>query len=129
MLKRVLSALLIFTAVGAVAGQTRQDHLDPWYRGFNEKYFGSELPQTVVISHNLYDGRFQALTEYANGYYHIEFNPKYNQAGRTELFTLLHEMCHIRQLSSNENDFDDHGPKWQSCMHELANKGAFEDLW
>jgi len=106
------------------------DILDPWYRGYNEKYFNNSLPQNVIISHNLHDDRFMAYTEHtADGWYHIEFNPKYEASTKQERFTLFHEQCHLEQMISGEVEFDDHGPKWQGCMHRLANEGAFEDLW
>ncbi len=124
----VLTILLFGTVVIA------QDRLDPWVRGLNEKYFNSELPATIVVSHNLHDDRFQALTdtttEHGVVYYHLMFNPKYNISTKTEQLNLFHELCHVRQMINNEVDsLDDHGPHWQSCMLELAKKGAFRDLW
>jgi SprT-like family protein len=129
-LKRIILAVLILAMAGSLTGQSQRDRLDPWYRGFNDKYFNNELPQNVLITHDVHDDRFVAYTEeYKTGFYHISFNPKLNLSGRQELETLLHESCHIQILSSGETEDDDHGPKWQSCMHELANKGALEELW
>lgn len=104
------------------------NNLGAWYQGYNYKYFQDELP-AAIITRNLHDDRFMALTEYHDNYYHIEFNPKYNLSPRQERETLLHEMCHIEVLASNDTEFDDHGIKWQTCMKDLAKKGAFDDLW
>jgi len=130
-LKRILLIGLVLVAAGAVTGQDKRDRLNPWYDGYNEKYFNNELPKNVLISHNLHDDRFSALTEqYESGFYHIEFNEKFNLSRREELFTLLHESCHIRNMSSSQGDeFDQHGVRWQQCMLSLANRGAFSDLW
>jgi hypothetical protein len=130
MLKRILLIGMILFSAGAASSLDR-DRMSSWYNGYNEKYFNNELPKDVLITHDLHDDRFSALTEqYKSGMYHIQFNLKFNQSGREELFTLLHESCHIRQMSSKEGDeFDQHGPRWESCMHELANKGAFDELW
>jgi predicted SprT family Zn-dependent metalloprotease len=117
--------LLVLTAVPVHP----EVNLNAWYEGYNHAYFNDTLPATVVISHNLHDDRFMALTEYANGFYHIEFNPKYEPSPKQARETLLHEQCHLEQLVSGEVEFEDHGPKWQACMHRLANQGALEDLW
>jgi hypothetical protein len=125
MLKRLLIILLL--AIPAIA---QSNHLNAWFRSYNERYFNNELPQDVVITRNLNDSRFMALTEYKeDGFYHIKINPKYNPTDRVERLTLLHESCHIRLSVKHEEEFDDHGPLWQHCMQDLAKKGAFSDLW
>lgn len=103
--------------------------LAAWYQGYNEKYFNQELPKDVLITKHLIDDRFMAQTFYQQTYYHIALNPRYNVSPVTERGTLLHEMCHVRGLSSGITEFPDHGPLWQSCMHRLANLGALEDVW
>jgi hypothetical protein len=111
------------------------DRLDSWYAGYNHKYFNDELPP-VLITHDLKDNDKISVTEYGKNYYHIAFNPKFNLSPVEEQENLLHEMCHVRVDVETEGQLQDaadwdnsHGPKWQACMHELANKGAFEDLW
>lgn len=132
-MKRLLVIFAFFTfslshpALGATIAKGR--NLDPWYQGYNQKYFNNQLPKTVVISYTLNDNRFMALTDYSNGYFHITFNMKYAESDKQLHFTLLHEMCHIRLLSEQEVEFDMHGPKFQSCMLDLAKSGAFNDLW
>jgi len=111
------------------------DPLDPWYRGYNETYFNNELPQTVIISHNLTDDTNMAITTpLTNGYYHIDFNPKFGyHTGKgtsiTELRNLFHEMCHVEIFVEGTVEFDDHGPHWEGCMHRLAIQKALDNLW
>lgn len=107
------------------------DSLDAWYCGYNQSLFSGELPRTTVVNHNLHDDRFMALTMYNDSgrFYEITLNPKYEVSPKQGRMNLLHEMCHLRQMSTGEVEFDDHGKKWQACMHDLANKNAFEDLW
>ena len=125
MIKRILIAIMLLAASASAA----PDGLDSWYAGYNHEYFQDELPKTVVITKTLNDDRFMALTFYENGAYHIALNPKYNFSTKIERENLLHEMCHIRIFVEHDEEFEDHGPKWQACMLELAKKGAFADLW
>jgi hypothetical protein len=126
LIKRILLILLL-TALPITAQQDR--HLDEWYASFNHSYFQDELPANTVITRNLTDDRFMAITEYENGRYHIGINPKYNISSKSERINLLHEMCHIRGFIEHDDEFDQHGLKWQTCMHSLADQKAFEDLW
>jgi SprT-like family protein len=118
--------VLMFTKVLSPAVP---DNLDAWYQGYNVALFNHELPDKILIDHDLRDDRFMALTEYENGFYHISFNRMYEPSPKQGRGTLIHEMCHVRQLISGELEFDDHGKKWQSCMHEIANKNGFEEIW
>ncbi len=132
MLKKItLTLLLSLTMTAKQLAPATPDWLDAWYRGYNVVYFTNELPQTVMISHNLKDDRFMAVTSYDfNGnFYQIEFNIKYGPSPKQEKMTLLHEQCHLEQLVTGQMEFEDHGKKWQACMHRLANEGAFENLW
>jgi predicted SprT family Zn-dependent metalloprotease len=106
-----------------------QDDLVAWYAGYNQKYFGDELPKDVVLDFHLHDPDKMGVTIFGtqDGFIHIEFNPEYIKSTKTLRMTLLHEMCHV-QLFVEEQP-DDHGPFWQSCMHRLANQKAMEDLW
>jgi galactose-1-phosphate uridylyltransferase len=106
------------------------DRLDTWYASNNERYFNNELPKNVLITHDLKDDNFEAVTEHGSyGWFHISFNPTYNRSVNQEKFTLLHEMCHVQQLTSDEEEFDQHGKKWQACMHRIADAKGFDDLW
>ena len=129
MFKRITLLTLAWVLLLTSVVQAQPDRLDAWYRGYNEKYFNNELPKEITITHDLRDNRFQAWTQRLGDSFHVAFNPLYNLASGTERLTLLHELCHIRNFVESETEFDDHGPKWQSCMHDLAHKGAFDELW
>lgn len=92
-------------------------------------YFNQSLPADVVITHELKDDRFMGVSYRAGGKYWIEINPKYEPSPKQSKAILLHEMCHIELWTEGEDEPDDHGPKWQHCMHGLANMGAYESLW
>jgi predicted SprT family Zn-dependent metalloprotease len=82
-----------------------------------------------VITEGLTDDRFMAITDYDNGYFHIGINPKFNLSTKTERINLIHEMCHIRGFVEHDDEFDQHGMKWQACMHSVADQNGFNDLW
>ena len=132
MIKRLTLSVILLLAF-AVSGRSKSEvsDLDSWYQAYNATLFNNELPHQITISHDLSDPRFMAVTDYdfAGRYYKISLNPKYEPSPKQGRATLLHEMCHLRQLVSGEVEFQDHGAKWQSCMHDLANKNAFEDIW
>ena len=128
-MRNLLLSILVAVLFAAPVAHTEQRDLDQWYRGYDHKYFQDELPQDVIISRTLADDRFMAITFYDSGHYHIELNPKYNISTKSERINLLHESCHVEMFVEKEDEFDDHGPHWQACMHRLSNQGAFEDLW
>ena len=106
------------------------DWLEPWYLGYNVKYFNNELPTTkIFIDHELKDDATMAVTHFIGEIIYIRFNRRYEPDGNQARETLLHEMCHIRLKVDSDFELDNHGQKWQACMHKLANQGAFEDLW
>lgn len=126
MLKSIVLGLLLTLPTG-ISGQDR--HLDEWYASFNHSYFQDELPKMVVITRNLADDRFMAITDYDNGYFHIGINPKFNLSTKTERINLIHEMCHVQGFVEHDDEFDQHGMKWQACMHRVADQNGFNDLW
>lgn len=108
-------------------------NLNSLYRRYNKRYFGSRLPQKMLIvmfegkqcrprDLGLYvpeGGRVYAGKERFNGPLIML---------RTDMFecqvklTLFHEMCHVDGAC-------DHGPRWQGKMRRLAQSGAFDKLW
>jgi len=95
MIKRLVLAITLLAA-GASAQPDR--HLDEWYASYNHAYFQDELPKNILITYDINDDRFMALTDYEGGRYHISFNMKYNFSNKMERFNLLHELCHVRQM-------------------------------
>ena len=70
-----------------------------------------------------------AATNFIGDTIYIRFNKRYEPSGIQARETLLHEQCHVYLKINNEIELDNHGEKWQGCMHMLANEGAFEELW
>jgi SprT-like family protein len=130
-MKKLILALLLLLASAKALAPAVPDPLEVWYQGYNVALFNHELPDRIQIDQNFHDDRYMAATDYQEHaqIYVIRINPKYNPSPKQARENLLHEMCHMRQLVSGEVEFDDHGKKWQSCMHGIANKNGFEDLW
>ena len=105
--------------------------LNVWYQGYNESLFNHELPDKIQIDHQLRDPKLMAITEceLTSRICRINMNPDFEISTKVQRMTLIHEMCHIELFVSGEYEFDDHGFKWQGCMHQIANKNGFEDLW
>lgn len=96
------------------------------YDLFNEQYFNKRLPSSrmVDVRFGLAHGNLGETSICPGGYY-IEVNRRLNPADKQVYMTLLHEECHIATWGEIAKD----GPKWQSCMHKLADEGAFDTLW
>ena len=99
--------------------------LKTWFNSYNEEYFLGALPQNTIVSYGNIDD--MGITFRENDVFHIVIDLKTNRAGRVAMFTELHEMCHESQWNLHEAEV--HGPKFQSCMHRLADLGAFDNLW
>lgn len=95
------------------------------YREFNELYFRSSLPDIPV--------RWSRKKTKPHGYAgvcHFEplaifLNPALKGWDRIWSIILLHEMVHVEQRGARKI----HGRKFQNRMKQLANQGAFQDLW
>jgi predicted SprT family Zn-dependent metalloprotease len=129
--KKLILTFLILSLFPKFISPAVPDPLEIWYQAYNVKLFNNELPTNVVIDHDLHDNRFMAVTDYdfQQKYWHLSFNPKYGPSLRQECETEIHEMCHIRVATLGELEIEDHGPKWQYCMHQVADKNGFNDLW
>lgn len=118
---------------GRTISPAKLDPMFVWYLGYNQALFQGELPNDILMDHDLKDDTKIAMTEifYVNGtrYYRITFNQKFNLAGNQERMSELHEMCHVRLYVEEQYELDDHGPKFQSCMHDVANKRGFDPIW
>jgi hypothetical protein len=109
--------------VGYKQADQRED-LVKWYDGYNEEYFLNQLPSARVEWGEM--GNMGVTYEEAGGPL-IVISEKYHPSFKEAQMTLLHEMCHVKLR--NDHYFDIHGPPFQQCMHDLANQGAFDDLW
>lgn len=105
--------------------------LEQWYQYYNQALFNHELPDNIQIDHQLRDPGLMAVTEceLTSKVCRINMNPDYEMSDKVARLNLLHESCHVKLFVEQEYEFNDHGQKWQGCMHMIANKNGFEDLW
>jgi len=57
----------------------------------------------------------------------IDLNPRYKDASRVWIQTLIHEAVHVQQWRLPEKQA--HGRKFNARMKQLAALGAFNGLW
>lgn len=124
-MNRAIALLVLFCSLQA---PTVDCPLDRWFAGYNETYFNDSLPKNTTV--DFYD--FEDVKIIGDSFCfqqkcRIRIARQYQNARPVYLETLLHEMCHIDTWDAHE--INPHGPKWQTCMHRLANQNAFEDVW
>jgi hypothetical protein len=100
--------------------------LQSWYDGLNEEYFMNRLPRASVTWGDLTALNDMGATMHPEDGFVIIIDRKTNPTTKTAEATVAHELCHVATWGV---EFDAHGPKFQSCMVNLANKGAFEGVW
>jgi hypothetical protein len=105
------------------------------YEFYNRKYFNS-MPAIVDIQYGDLTVRSEmgATRKRDDGSYLIIIDKSTNPILKTADFTLLHEMCHIKlngtsEIAIGSKELDIHGPAFQTCMLDLATRGAFKDIW
>jgi hypothetical protein len=97
------------------------------YNLYSKLYFDGKLPPATVSYGPCPILNVQACTyKDDDGRFIVRLIPKYNSAPDTAHMNLLHETCHLAHWNE---EFNDHGPVWQRCMHHLADVGAFEAIW
>ena len=106
------------------------------YAAYNDYYFGGELPQNLPVvwadipRENGYYIMGETREDVEGHAFMIEIDTKTNVASSTADLTLLHEMCHAATaVYVRTHNEESHGPKFQSCMAQLASEGAMHDLW
>lgn len=101
--------------------------LEIWYDGLNEDYFLGQLPKADVKWGDLTKPSYVGLTTLSySGLFEITVDRSTNTTSAEAELTVAHEACHIKTWYVHELS---HGPKFQNCMVNLANHGAFEGLW
>jgi len=115
------------------ASASDSDNLYIWYAGYNDEYFGDNLPRDTVITQEKIDSDSLANTVFnkSDKRFHIRFNSMYPIGSRLSHLILLHEQCHIETYDEPMNDNDaepDHGPRWRACMLRLETMGAWRRL-
>lgn len=96
------------------------------YAHVNDGYFNGDLPREVEITYTPDASAPIGRTDYTP--LRIYVNSYFDRSEREALMTEEHEMCHVWVYETGD-EFEDHGPRWKSCMIRLANEGAFDGLW
>ena len=99
-------------------------NLKAWYDGYNEQYFLNQLPANAIVEYGDI-GNDLGITFKDGGKFHIIISKYFNRAPNTAHETLLHEICHVHTWGK---EFDAHGPKFQACIDNLYQAGAFNGL-
>jgi hypothetical protein len=100
-------------------------------RDNREIYHGALSPVTVhyltplpdLCSHDV------ACTLFINGHFHIYIDSYYHREIGSAYFSMLHEECHVYLPWHLYDPPRGHGPKFQACMHHLADIEKLDFLW
>jgi hypothetical protein len=112
-----------------------QKFVEKWYASTNDVYFDNQLPKDTIIQIHVIppdvnaDFTIGETTALGNGQYIIQIDPRFNLSANQEAGTLLHEECHIYLMQQNGDPDPKHKERFQSCMKNLAEGGAFYDVW
>ena len=98
--------------------------LRAWYKVYNRNYFFDHLPEARFEWENMHAIHRMGQTDCSFKPCLITLDITYNEAFPVAKATILHEMCHVETWGEQE----DHGKKWQACMHTLWLEGAFDGL-
>lgn len=104
------------------------------YAAFNDVWFGGELPADTSVSYfpvknsTEIGEEEEQLIPVGKPKFAIFVNAYYDRDAREADFTLMHEMAHV-WVALHGGAFESHGEKWQNEMRQLADEGAFNNLW
>ena len=119
------------------------DEAKQFYLEANEYYFNNELPKDVTVRFVPYpttdDGiPAMAFTTFGSPI-DMVLDAEYRDNVAIWAESVLHESCHIQTINIIKfpganplyipMEFDQHGEKWNGCMLDLAQQGAFKNLW
>lgn len=110
----------------------RSPELQQEFEDLNAAYFGGSLTKVEVdLSDQKEDDWIGLTTPCGNGKYCILINAQLTPAPKEREWVLLHETCHVYVYINEKGtpESDPHGQEWQSCMLNLAEKGAFKNIW
>lgn len=107
-----------------------------FYLFLNRKWFDGELPlDTILTWEPCVDDTWATCELLDSGQFHIRIDRAIRGINSYFLMLLLHEMCHIKVYRTTGRWLNCqkrlHGKKslWQAEMRQLAEAGAFDDLW
>ena len=106
----------------------RSPDLTQLFSGINSIYFGGSLRATVYLTNQKENSWMGDTSICGDKIYCILVNEQLTPAEREREWTVLHEACHVYTLQKGIDEVS-HGPEWQACMLNLADKGAFRGIW
>jgi SprT-like family len=120
----LLSLAVICFGVGYAVGRERlrdPDHLHVLYQETNKQFFGGQLRDVEVKSHDLSDEDAAGITyEKMKDRFVIVLDPKWNTSEDEAVDTMRHEACHV--ATWEEQEPDPHGPPFQECIKRFTGK-------
>lgn len=100
-------------------------------RDNREIYHGALSPVTIHFQTPLPDECAQdvACTQFVNKHFDIYIDSYYHRDIGAAYLSMLHEECHVYLPWKLDDPPRGHGPKFQACMHHLADTGKLDFLW
>lgn len=100
--------------------------LQKWYAKYNRDYFGGKLPKVSLGFALMPRTKFGHTTKVGDRF-EVDISGAIFDMDKTILFTLLHEMAHIKLWQRYPRH--QHGEVFCREMRRLAREGAFDQLW
>jgi predicted SprT family Zn-dependent metalloprotease len=120
----LVALAIICFGVGYAVGRERlrdPDHLHALYQETNKQFFGGQLRDVEVKSHDLTEENAEGITyQETEDKFVIVLDPKWNTSEAEALDTMRHEACHVATWKDEEPD--PHGPKFQECMKRFEKQ-------
>ena len=111
----------IIALPGSSAAEAAILHLSV-YQETNKQFFGGQLCDVEVKSHDLSDEDAAAITyQEMPDRFVIVLDPKWNTSENEALRTMRHEACHVATWDVMDPN-DVHGPPFQERMKRFAEK-------
>ena len=135
------SVLLAAVALPSTAPKLESHGLKSDFLEYNDQFFyGALAKNTTVIWKDLSEYSDMGRTEQRpDGSFVIMVDPKTHVYLQQARMTLFHEMCHEKNLMNinvvagstkkESEGLDGHSGAFDSCMLDIAKRGAFKDLW
>ena len=121
----LLSLAVIFFGIRYAVGRERlrdPDHLHALYQKTNKEFFGGQLRDVELKSHDLSDYEAEGITyQAAENKFVIVLDPNWSTSEAEALDIMRHESCHVATWDVSNPD-DPHGPPFQECMKRFEEK-------
>jgi len=123
MLTSLVALAVICFGVRYAVGRERlrdPEYLHALYQDTNKEFFGGQLPDVKLKSHDLSDDKAMGVTyQEDEDNLVIVLDPKWSTSEDEALGTMRHESCHV---ATWQQEPDPHGPLFQECMKRFESK-------